>query len=168
MNALAQRLSTRGHTSQQWKQYASKCVQPGLDLFRSKFCDDSAQLKDTLDAFKAARLSVLHRLVEINANTTAIDSLAAYPFLNSQSILNNLKLELPTYLGLAQDTSPDYDTLNWWKGHCQELPYRSTAAHDVLVQSSSASSERVFTSFGPQQDCSLQDYNNRVIINAAV
>ena len=80
MNTLAQHLSTRGHTSQQWKQYASKCVEPGLDYFKSKFCSDSAQLKDALDAFKAARLFVPQTLVEMNADTTAIDSLVQFPF----------------------------------------------------------------------------------------
>ena len=73
-----------------------------------------------------------------------------------------IKGELPTYLALAQDVTPNYDTLNWWKGHAHELPYWSTAVHNVLVQPSSASSEHVFSllkaSFGPQQDCSLQDY----------
>ena len=99
----------------------------------------------------------------MKADATAIDSLSAFPHLNNQSILHNLKVELPTYLALAQDVSP-YDTLTWWKGHSQELPYWSTAAQNVvLVQPSSASSERVFFSllkstFGPQQDYSLQDY----------
>jgi len=125
-----------------------------------KFCGDSAQLKDTLDAFKAARLSGPHRLVEMNADTTAVDFLGAFPFLNNQSILSSLKVELPTYLALAQDVSPEYDTLSWWKGHSQDLPCWSSAARDVvLVQPSSATSERVFSaSFGPQQDCCLQDY----------
>ena len=86
--ALAQRLSTRTHTTQQWTQYATRCVQPGIDYFKSKFCSDSSQLKDTLDAFKAARLFVPHRLVEMNADTTAVDSLSAFPFLNHQSTLN--------------------------------------------------------------------------------
>ena len=163
VNALAQKLSTRGHTCQQLKQYASKCVQPGLEYFKSKFCGDSAELKDTLDAFKAARLFIPHRLVEMNADVNAIDSLAAFPFLNNPSVLNNLKLELPTYVGLAQDVSPENDTLNWWKGHCRDLPTWSVAVKDiVLVQPSSAASERVFSllkaSFKAQQDCSLQDY----------
>ena len=113
VNALAQKLSTRGYTCQQLKQYTSKCVQPGLEYFKSKFCGDSAELKDTLDAFKAARLFIPHRLVEMNADVNAIDSLAAFPFLNNLSVLNNLKLELPTYVGLAQDVSPENDTLNW-------------------------------------------------------
>lgn len=124
------------------------------------FCGDSAKLKDTLNAFKTARLFVPHRLVEMNTDTTAIDSLGAFPFLNNQSILNNLKVELPNYLALAQDVSPDYDTLNWWKGHSQELPYWSTAAKNVvLVQHSSATGFSLFkASFGPQQDGSLPDY----------
>ena len=46
-----------------------------------------------------------HRLVEMNADANAIDSLAAFPFLNNPSVLNNLKLELPTCVGLAQDIS---------------------------------------------------------------
>lgn len=112
---------------------------------------------------QAARLFVLHRLVKMNADTTAVDSLGAFPFLNNQSILNSLKIELPTYLALAQDVSSEYDTLSWWKGHSQGPPCWSSAAWDVLlVQSSSATSERVFSllkaSFGPQQDCSSQDY----------
>ena len=54
-------------------------------------------------------------------------------------------VELPTYLGLVQDVSPDYDTLNWWKGHSQDLPYWSiTAQNVVMVQPSSATSELGF------------------------
>ena len=99
----------------------------------------------------------------MNVDTSAVDSLSAFPFLSSQSTLSNLKLELPTYLGLAQDVSPDHDMLSWWKGHSHELPHWSAAAQDaMLVQPSSATSERVFSilkaSFGPQQDSSLQDY----------
>ena len=131
--------------------------------FKSKFCSDSSQLKETLDAFKAARLFVPHRLIEMNIDTTAVDSLSAFPFLSHQSTLSNLKLELPAYLGLAQDVCPEYDTLSWWKRHSHELPFWSAAAQDVtLVQPSSATSECVFlilkNSFGPQQDSSLQDY----------
>jgi len=51
-----------------------------------------------------------HRLVETNADTIAVDSLGAFPFLNSQSILSSLKVEFSTYLALAQDISPEYDT----------------------------------------------------------
>ena len=78
----------------------------------------------------------------MNADTTAVDSLGAFPFLNKPSILNSLKVELSTYLASAQDVSPEYDTLSWWKGFSQDLPCWSSAARDVvLVQPSSATSE---------------------------
>ena len=97
---------------------------------------------DRVQRVKAARLFVPHRLVEMNADTTAVDSLGAFPFLNNQFILNSLKVELPTYLALAQDVSSEYDTLSWWKGHSQDLPCWFSAAQDVVVvQPSSATSE---------------------------
>ena len=138
-------------------------MQPGLDYFISKFFGDSAPLRESLAAFKAARLFVPHRLVEMEANVNSVDSLAAFPFLNKPSVIESLKTELPTYLSLAQDVAPTVETLNWWKGHKEDLPSWSGAFEDVLlVQPSSAASERVFSilkvSFGPQQDHSLQDY----------
>ena len=144
-------------------QYATRCVQPGLDYFKSKFCSDSSQPKDTLNAFKAVRLFVPHRLIEMNADARAVDSLSALPFLDHQSTLSSLKLELPTYLALSQDVAADYDTLSWWKAHSHDLPVWSAAAQNVvLIQPSSATSEHIFSllkcSFGPQQDCSLQNY----------
>ena len=98
----------------------------------------------------------------MNADTNAVDSLAVFPFLNNPCPQQS-KIELPTYFALAQDVSPENDTLNWWKGHSHDpLKSWSTAVKDVLVQLSSAASERVFSllkaSFGPQQDCSLQVY----------
>ena len=93
-------------------QYATRYVQPGLDYFKSKFCSDSLQLKNILNAFKAVRLFVPHRLIEMNADARAIDSLSALLFLNHQSTLSSLKLELPTSLALSQDVAADYDTLS--------------------------------------------------------
>ena len=174
VNAVAKKLSSRGHiTCQQWQQYASKCVQPGLDYFVSKFVGDAAQLGDTLAAFKAARLFVPHRLVEMDAGIAAVDSLAAFPFLNKPAVLDVMKSELANYLALAQDVSPEMDKLEWWKGHSRELPHWSTGVQNVvLVQPSSAASERVFSflkaSFGPQQDCTLQDYNYRNITDVPI
>ncbi len=53
--------------------------------------------------------------------------------------------------------------LKWWKQNAPELPYWADAAQKVLlVQPSSAASERVFSllkaSFNEQQDSTLQDY----------
>ena len=163
VEALARTLSTRGRTYQQLKQHAINCVQPGLDYFISKFFGNSAPLTESLAAFKAARLFVPHRLVEMEANIILVDSLTAFPFLNKQSIIESLKTELPAYLSLAKDVAPTIDPLKWWDGHQNDLPNWSKALEDVLlVQPTSAASERVFSmlkqSFGPQQDHSLHDY----------
>ena len=74
-----------------------------------------------------------------------------------------LKEELPAYLAEVADISPSFSPLEWWKMHSAELPIWSAAASKVLlVQPSSAVSERVFSllnaSFGDQQECAFQDY----------
>ena len=139
VDAVAKSVAARGRTYQQLQQHASKCVQPGLNYFNSKFFDDSAPLSDSLAAFKAARLFVPHRLIEMEADVNSVDTLTAFPFLNKTPIIDSLKSELPTYITLAQDVAPTVDTLNWWKGHKQHLPNWSKALLDVLlVQPSSA------------------------------
>ena len=117
VDAVAKYVAARGRTYQQLQQHASKCVQPGLNYFNSKFFDDSAPLSDSLAAFKAARLFVPHRLIEIEADVNSVDTLTAFPFLNKPPIIDSFKSELPTYITLAQDVAPTVDTLNWWKGH---------------------------------------------------
>ena len=61
------------------------------------------------------------------------------------------------------DTDPSIDILDWWKQNELALPCWAAALRKVLlVQPSSAASERVFSlvksSFNPQQQSSLQDY----------
>ena len=73
---------------------------------------------------------------------------------------------IPLYLSKTVDLSGSIDCLEsveWWKIHATELPMWSDAAQLVLlVQPSSAASERVFSllnsSFKDQQDSSLRDY----------
>ena len=73
VDAVAKSVAARGRTYQQL-QHASKCVQPGLNYFNSKFFDDSAPLSDSLAAFKAARLFVPHRLIEMEADVNSVDT----------------------------------------------------------------------------------------------
>ena len=96
-------------------------------------------------------------------NAAAVDDLAVFPFLNNQTILNDLKVELPLYLAKAADTHSSINALEWWKMNMNYLPKWVSALQKVLlIQPSSAASERVFSllkaSFNEQQYCSLQDY----------
>ena len=101
--------------------------------------------------------------MELKPDAAAVDSLQAFPFLNTASILANVKSELPSYLVKAADIDAEIDPLVWWKVHSADLPNWSTAAADILlVQPSSAAAEHVFSllkaSFRPQQDATLNDY----------
>ena len=67
-----------------------------------------------------------------------------------------LKEDFPLYVAGAEDVDPSYDPLVFWKEHESTLPTWSQAARQVLlVQPSSAASERVFSllrnSFGERQ-----------------
>ena len=114
-----------------------------------------------MEAFKATRLFSPFRLTEINPSVSSIDSLTAFPFLRSE--IPALKQELPLYQAAAQDIDPSFDILLFWKRHENDLPTWAKAARQVLlVQPSSAASERVFSllrnSFGERQNSALQDY----------
>ena len=148
-------------TLHQWVEYANTCIKPGLQYFLDKF---SQELSGNIAVFKAARLFLPQKVVKLKPDAAAVDSLQAFPFLNTASILANLKSELPSYLAKAADIDAEIDSLVWWKAHSADLPHWSTAAADILlVQPSSAAAERVFSllkaSFGPQQDATLNDYN---------
>jgi len=82
--------------------------------------------------------------------------------LNSKTILDGLKGELPSYLAKVSDIDPSIDILQWWNQNESALPCWAAAAHKVLlVKPSSAASERVFSllkaSCNPQQQSLLQE-----------
>ena len=76
-------------------QYATACVQPGLDYFNKMF---DSNLKDTLMAFKAARYFSPLRLKDIQPDAQALNSVKAFPFLDSETIMDGLKQELRSFL----------------------------------------------------------------------
>ena len=74
-----------------------------------------------------------------------VSSLSEIAFLNNQTILNNMKSELPQYIAKAAETSPEVDVMSWWVEHAAELPHWSATAKMVaLIQPSSGAVERVF------------------------
>ena len=91
-----------------------------------------------------------------------IDCLRAFPFLDSEQVIDALKTELPVYLAAVEDASTDVNPVQWWKHHATDLPKWSEAFRlIILVQPSSAAAERVFSelqSFKSQQESSLEDY----------
>ncbi len=147
------------HAQQQYIAYAMSCVQPGINYFKSKFGDDT---KPPLSQFKAMRYFSPARIHELQPLASDIDSLSAIPFLNDSSVIAGLKTELPTYLARSNGVNPP-DICEWWKNNETLLPnWAGAAKKALLVQPSSAASERVFSllnnTFGKRQNSSLEDY----------
>ena len=92
-------------------------------------------------------------------------SLTIFPFLNSDAAINGLIRELPQHVAAAQDVAIQCEEkkVEWWKIHAEQLPcWSSTVKKVLLVQPSSAASERVFSIlsalFNDQQESALSDY----------
>ena len=135
--------------------HAKSCVQRGISYY---FAQVLTSMKQPLEAFKAARFFSPFKITEMNPNP---GSLSVFPFLSSK--IPSLKEELPTYLAAAESVTCEADPLLFWRRHASQLPNWAEAAKMVLlVQPSSAASERVFSllrnSFGERQNTSLQDY----------
>ena len=107
--------------------HAQQCVQPAIDY---TFLHPSAS------AFKAEHDSSPQKAHEMLPTASSIDCLKAFPFFDGKD-LEGLKVKLPTYLAEATDVDSSIDPMHWW----QLLP-----RWVLLVQPSSAASERVFSS----------------------
>ena len=115
------------NTQQQLNLYALSCVKPGLDYFMSKYTGDLAK---QIGIFKAARLFVPHKVVQLSPTASTVDSLDSFPFL--VPLLPALKTELPTYLALASGISVEVEPTVWWKQNKAELPHWSHAFTEVV------------------------------------
>ena len=83
---------------------------------------------------------------ELRPSPNDLDAImSVFPFIDA-IVLEQLKGELPTYLGATEDISKDIDISEWWKRHDGELPGWANACKLVLlIQPSSAAAERVFS-----------------------
>ena len=159
--AVAERLSGEvSHSKQLMLRHGQQCIQPGIDYFNHQL---TSTLQRPLAAFKAARYFSPQTIHEMQPSASSLESLKAFPFFDSQEELEMLKAELPAYLVKAADVDSSIDPLQWWQRNASALPHWVAAARKVLlVQPSSAASERVFSlfnaSFQGQQETTLQDY----------
>ena len=112
--------------------------------------ESDSEVRSLLDVLHSPAPSDLARIRKVSSNppmqidSTTVDELASFPFLNNPTALANLKAELHKYMTAVEDLDPNVNILEWWKRHEQDLPYWSSALKDVLlVQPSSAASEQV-------------------------
>ena len=141
--------------------YANTCYPPAYSYFKEKFERD---LKNTVDAFKAAQYFLPHKINEQRPTISDMDSLKSFPFLDSVMIAA-LKSELAEYVAAAEGVTENVNTLEWWRGKEENnsLPNWIKALKLVLlVQPSSAAAERAFSilnnSFHTTQESALEEY----------
>ena len=79
---------------------AKACVEPAITWFLRKF---NVDLYDVVVAFKAARLFCPVRIQWLKPTNALVESLRAFPFLDSDTTIDGLKAELPAYLAAAED-----------------------------------------------------------------
>ena len=84
-----------------------------------------------IQAFKAARPFLPAKINDIKPDSSTVDTLKAFQFLDHQ-ILANLKSELPTYLSLAVDLSDTVDPLQWWERNSEKLPCWASTCKKIL------------------------------------
>ena len=70
--------------------YAKACIQPGYDYFHQKF---ELELRPVVDAFKSARLFIPTKVNDIKPDTSSVDTLRAFKFLDNDQTLQDLKSE---------------------------------------------------------------------------
>ena len=79
---------------------AKACVEPAITWFLRKF---NVDLYDVVVAFKAARIFCPVRIEWLKPTNALVGSLGAFPFLDSNTIIDGLRAELPAYLAAAED-----------------------------------------------------------------
>ena len=143
-----------------WMKHARLCIQPALDYYQEHL--QASIMSVPLRAFKAARLFDPHFLNKTKPEHIVLNTLSAFSFI-TEPVLLNLKQEFPLYVAAVEDISGDLDAILFWKQYANNIPtWKETTAKVLLLQPSSAATERVFSilknSFGDQQLRSLEDY----------
>ena len=124
---------------------AKACVELAITWFLRKF---NVDLYDLLVEFKAARLFCPVSVQWLRPTNASVGSLRAFPFLDSDAIVDGLKAELPAYMAAAEDVviPTEEKKVEWWCGHKEQLPRWASAVKQILlVQPSSATAKRVFS-----------------------
>ena len=116
-----------------------------------------------VEMFKAAWLFSPCHITQLRPVANDADVLTSIAFLNDAAMIANMTNEIPRYLARVDCIADGIDPIRWWKENEAELPFWFAAAKLILLmQPSSASSERVFSiltmAFGHLHNLTLQGY----------
>lgn len=138
-------------------------AQPAIDYFRRKF---NVDLGSTVTAFKRARIFDPVVAQGLNLMPADIQSLRCFSFFDEAAILQGLADQLPHYLAAIVDANLATADEKWkWWSRQRDDPnlchWCNAVKKLVLVQPSSAASERVFSllaaAYTDEQERALED-----------
>ena len=163
------RLLSQGNVlvQQQWVNYAMQCIQPAYQYYQDKF--SHGPLQPLVMIFKSCRLFDPIKGKEMQPDAAAVNSLHCVPFFDTDIVIQPLHHELAAYQALTDDAAGDIiNVLKWWSQHAEEIPSWAGACTQILLlQPSSAASERVFSlfqnSFNNRQEQALEDYISGIV-----
>ena len=102
-----------------WMKHARDHIKPAMKYFEDHMKAEIMSIQ--MKAFKTAQLFSPHYVKKIKPECAPLNSLLNLPFVTS-SIVSELTGELPKYAVLANDISPDYTALDFWKDHSTTIP----------------------------------------------
>ena len=177
VNAVASKLTAMAietPQSQAWVNHAKQCTFPGLEYFNRQL---ATNLSNSVSVFKTCQLFNPQKINALSPTADSIrEAMVSLPLVSQadtdalqadtdalQADTDALQAELPAYMARSADLAAGFNPLKWWKTAREDLPsWASVASKCLLLQPSSAASERVFSilkrSFGEQQEAALQDY----------
>lgn len=146
---------------QQWINYATQYIRPAYQYYQDKF--NHGPLQPLVTIFKSCRLFDPVKVKEMQPDAAAGDTLHCVPFFDANNVIQPLQGELAAYQALTDDVAAEINVLEWWSQHSKEiLSWASACKQILLLQPSSAASERVFSllqnSFNNRQERALEDY----------
>ena len=59
----------------------------------------------------------------LKPDSSTVETLRTFKFLDSDEVVKDLTSELPTYLALAEDLSDEIDLLKWWERNEVKPPF---------------------------------------------
>ena len=122
-------------------------ARPAINWYLQKFNGD---LGEVVSAFRLARFFDPVVSQSLNITPAKLDALRVFPFLDDGNSINEMKAEVPAYLAAIQDVdlSNSAEKVRWWSQQNSLPAWVSAVRKLLLVQPSSAASERAFSLLG--------------------
>ena len=146
LRALARTFADENTTlnARQLERDTMEGAKPAIMWFLQKF---NVDIDPIVSAFRRARMFDPVIAQGLNITPDVVRGLSCFPFLAGEGVLQGLEDELPAYLAAIVDVHLEsaIDKWHWWSRQVELVHWQDAVRKAILVQPSSAASERVFS-----------------------